>query len=56
MRQCGPVVSLRSGVSRLKNRSDHSLPEFVAGSPWFNFPAALVNLQLVQLPPASWDS
>ena len=55
MRQCGPVVrtlGLRFGVSRLKTRSDHSLAEFVPGSPWFNFPAALVNLQLVCLRPA----
>ena len=47
-RQCAPVVralSLRSGDPGLKTRSNHSL------SPWFNFPAALVNSQLVCLRP-----
>ena len=47
--QCGPVVR-QSGDPRLKTRSDHSLNLFL-GSPWFNFPAALVNSQLVFLRP-----
>ena len=46
---CGPVVralALRSGDSGFKTRSDHSL-NLIPGCPWFNFPAALVNSQLV---------
>ena len=52
-RQCCPVVralSLRSGDPGFKTRS-LSLVEFVPGIPWFNFPAALVNSQLVCLRP-----
>ena len=42
MRQCGPVA-LALG--------SRDLVEFDPGSPWFNFPAALVNSQLVYLRP-----
>ena len=46
-RQCGAVVralALRSGDHGFKTRFD-------PGSPWFSFPAALVNSQLVCLQP-----
>ena len=52
-RQCGPVVrtlALRSGDPGFMTRSEHSL-NFFSGSPWFNFPAVLVNSQLVSLRP-----
>ena len=40
------TLALRSGDPGFKTRSDHSL-NFDPGSPWFNFPAALLNNQLV---------
>ena len=52
--QCGPVVMALALGSRdpgFKSRSDHSLN--VPGSPWFNFPAALVNSQLLCLRPVA---
>ena len=36
------ALALRSGDPGFKTRSDHPLNLF-PGSPWFNFPAALVN-------------
>ena len=54
-KQCGPVVralALRSRDPGFKTGSDHSLKLFlVAVSDQFNFPAALVNSQLVCLRP-----
>ena len=35
------ALALRSGDPGFKTRFDHSLN--LIGSPWFNFPAALVN-------------
>ena len=56
--QCGPGVMALALGSRdpgFKSRSDHSLN--VPGSPWFNFPAALVNSQLLCLRPVAslWE-
>ena len=53
-RQCGPVVRALALISEdpgFKTRSDHSLNLILVVGPWFNFPAALVNSQLVCLRP-----
>ena len=44
-------LALSSGDPGFKPRSDYALVEFVPGSSWFNFPAALVHSQLVCLQP-----
>ena len=47
------ALALKSGDPGFKTRSESPLVKFAPGSPWFNFPAALVkvNTQLVCLQP-----